>query len=257
MQQGETITFVIITNLIILVFIIGVVLFVLQYRKKKLAHIHEKDMLSKEHESKMVLSRIETQTQTMQHIGREIHDNVGQKLTLASLYVKQLSTGNLVSSEKKIIEVGNMIDESLAELRQLSKSLTQPELADSSLIKLLDDEARRINASGVCHVSVSGNAGDTVLPQAEKNILFRLLQEFIQNSLKHSGCRKISILVSADSGLLGINAADDGKGFEAATVHSGIGLQNMQRRAAQLNAAYQLNSSPGNGTQLSLQLNLH
>lgn len=244
-------------GLIFLAFVTGIILFVLQAKKNRVFFNNEKEEMFNKHQQELLQAQVNSQQQTMQHIGREIHDNVGQKLTLASLYVKQLNENNVAFSDKKIQDVGAIIDESLTELRQLSKSLTQPELANASLVKMLNDEAQRINAAGICYVYVSGNAGNTILPQAEKNILFRMLQEFMQNSLKHSGCRKISISVNNENGLLQINAADDGMGFDTASASSGIGLQNMQRRAAQLNAAYQLNSSPGNGTQLSLQLNLH
>ena len=192
----------------------------------------------------------------MQHIGTEIHDNVGQKLTLASLYSKQLNAGT-VNLEEKINSISKIIDESLAELRQLSKTLTNPELANAGLLFLLNEEAKRINASGICFVAVVTNEPEIVLTQSEKNILFRLLQEFIQNSLKHSGCRKITINIHKEKDLLTINASDDGKGFDINTASGGIGLQNMKRRAEQLHAIYELISEEGKGTTLNLQLQMN
>lgn len=256
-MQNEIIILVIIVNLILVVLIFGVVFFILQYRKRRLQNEKEKKTTDELHQKELLSTQLDIQQQTMQHIGREIHDNVGQKLTLASLYSKQLNGLEKETMQNKLVEIGTIIDESLAELRQLSKSLTNPELATANLADLLKEEAKKINAAGVCYVSVNEAEAPVVLPQADKNIIFRLLQEFIQNSLKHAACRKINIILENENQLLKVTATDDGKGFDMSTPSTGIGLQNMKRRAEQLNATYQLQSTPGKGTILVLQLNLH
>ena len=254
MVKTEIIGFIIFFSIIFLLFISGVILFIFQYRKRKILYEQEKMKTEEKHRIELLNMELQSQIQTMQHIGQEIHDNVGQKLTLASLYTKQLSTGSEITMEKKIISIGNIIDESLTELRQLSKTLTNPELANASLSFLLDEEAKRINVSGICYVSINSSVGDIVLPHIDKNILFRLLQEFIQNSLKHSKCRRIEIRLGTKNDQLLITAMDDGNGFDTSVTSKGIGLQNMKRRAEQLNAMYQLSSEGGKGTTLTLQL---
>jgi signal transduction histidine kinase len=255
-MQSEIIILVVIINLILVILIIGIVFFIMQYRKRRMQNEKERKVADELHQKELLSIQLDSQQHTMQHIGIEIHDNVGQKLTLASLYTKQLATGTANNMESKIAEVGSIIDESLIELRQLSKTLTNPELANATITTLLIEEAKRINASGICHVSINSKE-DVFLPQAEKNILFRLLQEFIQNSLKHASCRKININIGKENEMLKVTAIDDGKGFDMATPSKGIGLQNMKRRAEQLNAAFKLESKSGEGTTLVLQLNLH
>ncbi len=254
MPEKSLTIFLLLASLIVLVFIAGIGLFIIQYRKRKLANEKEKFIMKEQHQVDLLDAQLQSQQQTMQHIGTEIHDNVGQKLTLASLYTKQLAAGTVTNLEHKIAEVGHIIDESLTELRQLSKTLTNPELANASLLFLLTEEARRINVSGFCQVSVQHTGGDIVLPQADKNILFRLLQEFMQNSLKHAGCSKITLSLKKEANTFLVIATDDGKGFDTSAASGGIGLQNMKRRAAQLKATYQLTSEVGKGTILSLQL---
>jgi signal transduction histidine kinase len=242
-------------SFLIVLFIAGIILFVFQYRKRKLLHIKETQLLNEQHSKELLSTQLKIQTQTMQHIGREIHDNVGQKLTLASLYTKQL-LGKPTGSSEKITTIGNIIDESLADLRQLSKSLTNPSLADLTLLQLLQDEAARINSLGNCYVQVTGHSTTVPLSPAQKNILFRLLQEFIQNSLKHAGCKKIKIDLQPVNNNFTVSASDDGKGFDATQKKEGQGLLNMQRRAEELNAIYEFKSTPGMGTQMILQLQL-
>lgn len=252
MGQTEIIIFIILTSLIVTIFLMGIFLFAFQYRRKRKDHLNEKNDLNELHQQELLSS----QQQTMQHIGTEIHDSVGQKLTLASLYSKQLSV-NTPDLEKKITSIGNIIDESLTELRQMSKTLTNPELANAGLITLLKEEAKRVNATGLYRLTLKTNVPELNLSQNSKNILFRLLQEFIQNSLKHSGCRKIEINIAIASTLLSINASDDGSGFDTNQLSEGIGLQNMKRRAQQLKATYELKSQQEKGTLMNLQFQLN
>jgi signal transduction histidine kinase len=252
MAEAELRIFLIIANIILLAFFAGVFLFVWQYRKRKLLNEKEKQGLHVKYQNEILNARVEAQEQTMLFIGQEIHDNVGQKLTLASLYAKQSGVVQIEGQQDKIGEIGRIIDESLSELRQLSKSLSNPQLANAGMIDLLTEEAERINASGVTRVNITGNASGQFMPHSKKNILFRLLQEFIQNSLKHAQCHLISIHIDAGADMVHITAADDGVGFAPEEKYSGIGLMNMKRRAEQLQATYNLSSVPGRGTKMVL-----
>lgn len=255
MAKREIVIFIILVNLAILLLVSGIILFITMYRKRKILHEKEKAELESVHQVDILNAKMESQYQAMQFIGREIHDNVGQKLTLASLYTKQEESKNGDLSKGRLLEIGLIIDESLSELRQLSKSLTNPDALQSSLDELLSEETKRINAAGVCYVAFSPNGSTTFLPPAEKNIFFRILQEFIQNSLKHAECRRIELAIVQVGQEIHINASDDGKGFDIQKVSAGIGLQNMERRALQVNADLKLTSIQGKGTYLLIKWN--
>ncbi|HRG81323.1 MAG TPA: ATP-binding protein [Chitinophagaceae bacterium] len=234
------------------VFMLGIFLILRQTKRNRLLHIREKELIKREHQEQLLEARLKSQQQTMQHIGQEIHDNVGQKLTLASLYTRQIQ-----DPDQRIHDIASILDQSLIELRQLSKSLTNPGLAHADLIQLLNEEAQRINGSGLCQVQVIQSGDSTDLQAADKNIIFRLLQEFIQNSLKHAKCRHILIRLVSIPGQLCITATDDGKGFDTLASTEGIGLQNIRRRAAQLKAVYNMESTPEKGTVLTLEIPLN
>ncbi len=255
MGKSEIIITLITTTIGFAILIACILIFIIQYRNRKIEHTKETDILNEKHTQELLEKQLDTQKETMQHIGREIHDNVGQKLTLASLYTKQLSIKNTNNLDEKIIAISTIIDESLNELRQLSKTLTNPQFANADLLFLLKEEARRINVSGVCKVSIMSNQIEIPLPQSSKNVLYRLLQEFIQNSLKHSGCKKISINVESQQNQIIIIATDDGKGFDTNAPSNGIGLQNMQRRAEKLGATYELKSDSGKGIAIKVIMN--
>lgn len=256
MGKTEISIFFVLSTIVILVFIAGIVLFIFQYRKRKIEHGNEKEIMEKNYQQQILTTQLQSQQQTMQFIGREIHDNVGQKLTLASLYAKQLVNNSNTATEK-INTIGSIIDESLADLRQLSKSLTNPELANASITQLLHDEAVRINSLGSCLVTVLDNTKQVGVGPAQKNILFRLLQEFIQNSLKHAGCRKINITLQQNDSSFIVTAEDDGQGFDTLKQTNGQGLANMKRRAEELNAVFSIQSQLGAGTKVIIEIPLN
>lgn len=248
MGKTEIISFIISYAVAFALFAGGVAFFIYQYRLKKMEHEKDKLQLREQHQRELLQTQLESQRQVMHHIGREIHDSVGQKLTLASIYARQQPIG-----ADRLESIGQMIDESLQELRQLSKSLADPEIVQADLFQLLEKEAARINVSGSCFLEIKYNARPA-WTEAQKHILFRLLQEFIQNSLRYAQCRRITITFLTDGNRVRITAQDDGKGFDLATVDRGLGLRSMQRRADELGASFNMTSQPGAGTILTLEL---
>lgn len=254
MGETEYKIFIVLATLILLVFINGIVIFIIQYRKRKLLHEKEKNTMNEQHMQELLEARIEIQSQTMQDIGREIHDNVGQRLTLAAIYAHQLSYENQYPGiQEKITEVGNIINESLAELRSLSKNLANAHAEAGELKTLIENECDRVNALGICKASGSFNKYNYSMSATVKNFILRIIQEFIQNSLKHSDCRNIILVFNYDTSGLNMNATDDGKGFDITEMNSnGIGLQNMKKRAELIGADFSLASEYGKGTTMDI-----
>jgi signal transduction histidine kinase len=194
--------------------------------------------------------------QTMHHIGREIHDNVGQKLTLASLYTQQLAYENKAPMVQSTIEnIGTIINQSLTELRQLSKSLTCNIIESNNLQELLMTECKRFNELKKCtiHFVVTSKIPD--LEYQTKSVLLRISQEFIQNSVRHSQCKNINIIMNYTNNDLTISLEDDGKGFNVnKNKNAGTGLIHIKKRAKLIGALYTLESNKNEGTKLTLEL---
>ncbi|MGB8190777.1 MAG: ATP-binding protein [Chitinophagaceae bacterium] len=256
MQQAEMIYYLIMYNAILLIFIIGLILFFLQFRNAKITFLAEKTAIQKEHQIDILNTRLEMQQQTMQHIGQEIHDSVGQKLTLAALYVQQLEFENKYPFiNKNLKDIGSIVNDSLMELRELSKTLVDEQYDRTSLRELIELECARIKNAGICAMSFESNEDKIALSPTEKNVLLRIVQEFMQNSLKHASCSLISVRLNWDDSSLTIIAMDDGKGFDVDLVHSpGLGLNNMKRRAGLIGAGFELHSKEGSGTKMTLLL---
>lgn len=253
MGKTEIVTFVVLINLILLIFIGSILFFIFQYRKRKLEYEKEKATINETHQIELLNTQLESQRQTMQFIGQEIHDSVAQKLTLASIYVQKLEFEKHDGlMESKIMPINKIINDSLMELRLLSKNLTDANLQHLTLEQLIQSECDRVNATGLCTAKLTCN--DVIeLRVALKSSVLRIVQEFLQNSLKHSGCKQIVIDIQYQHELLHISMHDDGTGFKLnETVDNGIGLDNIRRRIQHLEGKYELKTEPGNGTNLTL-----
>ncbi len=253
MGKSEVTVFIILINLVILILIFGIVLFVMQYRKRKMFHEKEKASIEKQHKLDLLNNQLQIQQQTMQFIGSEIHDSVAQKLTLASIYSQQLEFQNKHPELlDKLGKISGIINDSLFELRDLAKTLANNGTNEESLQLLLQKEAGRVNDTGICKMQVSVQFSNEI-KLTVKSFLFRVLQEFIQNSLKHSECTIISISITGTEDGLSITALDNGKGFENESHKpGGMGLNNMKRRMHLIGGKFTLDSQTGTGTTLSL-----
>jgi signal transduction histidine kinase len=258
-QIKEYQIFIVIATIIWLVFISFIFIFIFQYRKRKLLYDKEKELITLQYNQNLLNTNLEIKEQTMQDIGREIHDNVGQKLTLASIYANQLAFDKQYPQiHDRIAAISNIINESLSELRGLSKSLTHSNTEIKELNELIITECDRVNALNICQTTCVFNTPNLKLSSTVKNFIVRIMQEFIQNSLKHANCKNILLEFIYQNEVLYISAHDDGDGFDhnkqLQNPEKGIGLSNMKKRAALIGADLTISSEINKGTVLNLSI---
>lgn len=256
MGETEYLLIIVLFNVFLLAFLVAAILFVIQYRNKKkenMVNLQKQQIL---HQKELLSSQIKMQTQTMQHIGREIHDNVGQKLTLASLYAQQLAFENkALNINSKIESIGEIINQSLAELRYLSKSLTDNNIEASDISALLKQEFAKIDGLKKYHIYLKINVKELELSYQTKSVILRVVQEFLQNSIKHANCKTITASLTALDHQLELILADDGQGFDVGNIKgNGIGLINMRRRIESIEGSCLMESDQANGTKLTINL---
>lgn len=257
MGETEYLLIILLFNIFLLAFVVAGITFVIQYKNKKR---ESQQLLAQQkiiHQNELIANELEIQSQTMQHIGREIHDNVGQQLTLASLYVQHLSLdAKSPEINNKVEQIAEIIDHSLSELRLLSKSLTDNRLNNGNLLDLLSQEIDKIKKLNQYEVQF-----EVALPKINfsyqiKNVIIRVCQEFFQNSIKYAACHKLGLILKiGENDTLILHFFDDGIGFNVNLEKSeGIGLSNMKRRVELIGGDYKLESHPGAGTKLTIVL---
>lgn len=258
MGETEYLLIIILFNVFLLAFMIAVITFAIQYKNKKKENQTKLEQQKVFHQKELLATEIEIQIQTMQYIGREIHDNVGQKLTLASLYTQQLAYENKMPDiNEKIENIGEIINQSLKELRHLSKSLTDNTIEKGSIFQLLQKEFKKLEELKKYKINFEVTNEELALSYETKSVIVRVVQEFVQNSMKYANCNTISISLTKNNTELKIILADDGKGFDIRnSKEGGIGLVNMKKRVELIGGRYALQSEKDKGTTLSIEINL-
>ncbi|WP_232817816.1 sensor histidine kinase [Winogradskyella tangerina] len=207
----------------------------------------------KQFDEELLITQQEIQEETLKQVGRELHDNVGQLLSVATMQMN--SVAKVVDSEikPKVASASEALKESLAEVRNLSRSLNSDVIANLGFEATVKNEIDRLNKSGLIEAKLN-TVGERVNFENNKDeiILFRILQEFISNTLKYAEAELIIVSLSYDSSLLTITAEDNGVGFDHDQIEQGSGLTNMSKRSELINAEFQLESVQNEGTTLSL-----
>ncbi|WP_292009755.1 ATP-binding protein [Chryseobacterium sp.] len=257
MGKTELFITIILFNLFFVLFVVAVLIYINKYKLRKKEYLNEIEIKNEIHQKEILATQLEIQRITMQQIGRELHDNIGQKLTLVSLYTQQLLHENKVPQvTERIEQVSQIINQSLQDLRSLSKTLTDDKINQKGIITLIQEEVDNSNLFKRCNISFQHNFEHLDLGFVHKNVLLRITQEFIQNSIKHAQCENIRItLNTSEETLWELKIQDDGIGFDLSSSSSnGIGLTNMKNRAEIIGADFSLDSKPSQGTCLTIIL---
>ena len=236
---------IIITSLVIVFFV------VFQKRKNKLLLERIKEQQAFEEE--ITKAQTETQEQTLKNIGWELHDNVGQLLSFASMQLSILKMEVGDDVKEKFGETSNALKESLREVRSLSKSLNNEVVLNIGFEKSISNELDRLKKMKFASAELV-TRGDKLNFNNRKHeiIIFRILQEFLSNSVKYSEAKNLKIVLEYLPNSLNITATDDGKGFDIDTIEKGSGLINMQSRAALIHATLDITSKSNEGVKLTL-----
>jgi signal transduction histidine kinase len=252
MDESQEGTLLIATSTVVLVaFVITVLAVMLIYRKRRVQHEQEIALMNEKFTSELLQTQLEVQQQTMQRIGQEIHDNVGQQLTLAYLYAQQIHINDEPIAEK-VQGVASLINDSLTDLRSLSRGLVDAHSIHSAdLAELIRLECQKVKTTAPCEVKLSITNALKELSPAVKIFVLRIFQEFVQNSMKHSKCSLLTVELSQQEKGIQLVSEDDGKGFDYET-GLGVGLTNMKKRAQMIGGTFFLESNQGMGTKMRL-----
>ncbi|KJD34221.1 histidine kinase [Tamlana sedimentorum] len=234
---------VIITSLVIVFFV------VFQKRKNKL--LLDKIKQQQEFEQEIAQAQTETQEQTLKNIGWELHDNVGQLLSFASMQLSILKMQVQDDVKDKFKDTTEALSQSLHEVRQLSRTLNNEVVLNIGFEKSINNELKRLKKMKFASAELKV-VGKKVEFENRKHeiIIFRILQEFLSNSVKYSEAENLKITLNYKSDYLIIDAEDDGIGFDIKTVKKGAGLLNMKSRANLVNASLDIASQPNEGVKM-------
>jgi two-component system, NarL family, sensor kinase len=201
-------------------------------------------------------AKLEVREQTFNQISEEIHDNIGQLVSLAKIQLSMIEP-YLGKEYKRINPLKETLINVSEELRLLAKGLNSNHIRNFGLVEIIQNLAGRINGCDSSKVEVVVNGIEQSISDNAKFIAFRLLQEIVQNCLKHSKAAMIKIDLFYSDQMLKLNIEDDGVGFDINNEKlktKGLGLQNIRRRIKLIGGIATITSSPLKGTKVVLQI---
>ncbi|MEY8848627.1 sensor histidine kinase [Psychroserpens sp. XS_ASV72] len=231
-----------------------IILFFVTFQKRKHKLLLEQIEQQKQFDEEISRTQSEIQEQTLKHIGRELHDNVGQLLAYASMQLNMLTSKVPEDLKEKVDDTSSIVKDSLKEVRALSKSLNNDVILNMGLEDAITNELERLKRMkfSSAELVIEGNPF-TLKNEKHVLILYRILQEFFSNSVKYSEAENLRVILKYQPNNLLISASDDGKGFDVSTVQKGSGLINMESRAELIGADFKLTSEEEKGTVLNIE----
>ena len=197
------------------------------------------------------------QEQTLNHVSQEIHDNVGQLLSLVRMQLNQVAAKG-GTEDQLIADAQENIGRAMRDLRDMARGMSSDRIKLLGLFGSVEQEAQRIQRSGSCEVSTQCEGSIQSMEHQKEIILFRVIQESLQNVFKHASATRIDIFFHYQPHLLQIEVKDNGKGFmpEKEKRSGGLGLMNMQHRVQLTGGELLLDSEQGAGTRVTISVPL-
>jgi PAS domain S-box-containing protein len=207
----------------------------------------------RENHKKILEATLKGQEKERIEIGCELHDNINQILATAIMY-QQMAFKEEHDCREMNLKTGEIVQLAIVEIRSLSKTPVGADVLQMSLFEAIRDLLNTIRATTQKTVEFNfiGNFGN--LRVKTKKMIFLIVQEQINNILKHAEATKISVSVLLDKNYLSMEVSDDGKGFDTIETKNGIGPQNIRSRIEIYDGSLDIISSPGNGCILKIMV---
>ena len=193
-----------------------------------------------------------------QRLARELHDSVTQSLYSIALYAESarraLADGHIEPATDTLHDIGETTQEALGEMRLLLFELRPPHLDEHGLAGALRSRLQAVEARAGLKTEFDCQGEGRLAPETEQE-LFRLAQEALNNVLKHAHARHVCVRLDLTGDQVVVEVADDGMGFEPSSPEAeGYGLPGMRERAERLGGTVEIDSGPGAGTRVRVEV---
>jgi signal transduction histidine kinase len=192
-------------------------------------------------------------------LAKDLHDGLGGMLS-GIKYSLNTMKGNLIMTPDNVQAFErsmDMLDSSIKEMRRVAHNMMPEALVKFGLDTALKDFCADINKSGALHVSYQSiGLGNTEIDQTTSITIYRIVQELLNNTMKHASAKNAIVQLSKTNGQIAVTVEDDGKGFDTSVLKGtrGIGWSNIQNRVEFLKGKLDVNSAPDKGTSVLIEL---
>ncbi|MEN0008030.1 ATP-binding protein [Flavobacterium nitrogenifigens] len=202
-------------------------------------------------QSELVKTRIEIKDQTLCEISKELHDNIGQIISVAIMQLNIcISSKDVQMNELK--DLKTLLAKSLDELRILSRIINKDNLLQNNFLEAIQQDLERIKKLKKIKFNFNQIGAVPTINKEHELIIYRIFQEALHNSLKHSRSDLFDVHIETTDSLFTLKLKDFGIGYDLEKSNSGIGLNNMKLRAKLIGAELILNSD-STGTSVTIE----
>jgi two-component system, NarL family, sensor kinase len=247
-------------TIVLMILLSFIIWFVFLYKDHQHRHWKEMQTVKEQYNEEILKAQLEIKEQTLRNISGELHDNFGQVLSLVILSLSSIDLEDRVKAAAKVEDVTQLVEQVVRDFRNLSKSLDAENISKVGLPAVIRFELDLLEKTGVYDVFFQVNGPVKPLDHSTEIIVFRIVQEALNNMMKHSRASAIHVLLTYSTDQLDIELADDGRGFDLAGIdgkdlsQTGSGLFNMRKRSELIQASLDIQSSPEHGTRLGMKI---
>ncbi len=254
MQSPEIIIQTVLISAIIggcLVLCIAYMLF--YYNKKQIT-------LQNTYNKEVIKAQLEIQESTFAHISQELHDNIAPLIVLCRLRLASSLTVSYKQNESNINDADKLLEQCLEEIRSFARNLNSNYINENGLWNCIDLFVQQIENISKLSVTLNYEGEEKNLHPKTEIMLFRIIQESINNVLKHSCANKVILFFNFKQNELELKIEDNGIGFDVTAALSSSykngssGLQNIITRVKMINGQYHINSKINKGTLLCITI---
>ncbi|MEJ7766175.1 MAG: ATP-binding protein [Chitinophagaceae bacterium] len=255
--QREVILYIIVTGFLFFILISFILTMLFFHKRRQISFLKEVELIKANFEKELLKTQLEIQEETFQHISLELHDNVGHFLSLAKLHLTTLNGSVPKQVNEKLEDSVQLITCSLNEIRNISRSLNTENIRSNGLIKTVEQQVEQLQKSGQFKINFIVSGKTCYMDDQKEIVLFRIVQEVLNNIVKHSNAAVVDVRMDYDEHHLCLNITDNGVGFNVEDalkqeMQNSSGLKNIIKRSSLINAVHQINSEPGKGTIINI-----
>lgn len=220
----------------------------LLFNRKRLKEKNKFQQQLNKQQKEQAIAVMETQEMERKRIAEDLHDSLGHLLSTAKLNLQTLP------QEKQVQNSLTLLNQASEEIRNITFNLMPHTLEEDGLIPALEELSNKVSNTGIVRVNLQiHNMEKFQLEKQSQFNIYRIVQEAVNNILKHAGASEISIQVIGQEDHITIMIEDDGKGFNPQTHKTGRGLKNIVTRSLWLKGNINIDSTPGKGTTITTE----
>jgi two-component system NarL family sensor kinase len=263
MQQNPEIYFIIIIGIILGLLLVGFIVSMLfLYQRRQRRQDEEMLRMKDQYEKEVLLSQLEIQENTFKAIAQELHDNIGQMLSVVKITLSALPLDKEHKAYEHIINSQEILHKAVADLSNLTKSMHTDRIANLGLVESIRSELTAIGKTGVLDIDFINDGYEYPFDEQKSIFLFRMFQEVLNNTLKHANATKLKVHLKYSDTIFSMKIEDNGIGFVNtgkkynAKKANGVGLRSLYNRSGIIGAEIFIDGKPGVGTSVLIKLPL-